>query len=118
MAGRVGAELLDLPFPDTTVHIFVPIVVIDELDRLKEHAPTRWRAGYTRAVIDRIFKVANAPAVLRPAEADRSRGQVVMELVFDPPGHVRLPIAEATTLDSVPGQRAAAVRRRRRRRTS
>ena len=39
--------------------MLVPIVIVDELDRLKESKDkdkrARWRAGYTLAVLDRLF---------------------------------------------------------------
>ena len=37
--------------------MLVPIVIVDELDRLKESKDkwVRWRAGYTLAVLDRLF---------------------------------------------------------------
>jgi PIN domain len=44
--------------PHTDFVVLVPMVVVDELDRLKEtkDKQTRLRAGYTLAVLDRLFK--------------------------------------------------------------
>ncbi|WJV46200.1 PIN domain-containing protein [Streptomyces flavofungini] len=92
------AELLGVQ--DRSIHLIVPMVVVDELDQLKEsktpHA--RWRAGYTLAVLDRIFQQDTQQAVLRKPDAEVQRttgvrrGEVTVQLLFDPPGHVRLPI--------------------------
>ena len=41
---------------DEPIHWFFPIIILDELDRLKEskQQPTRWRSGYTLAVLERV----------------------------------------------------------------
>lgn len=78
------------------IHIVVPIVVVDELDQLKRSKDrvVRWRACYTLAVLDRVFTRTTGPARLR-AETLSALGssvpisQITMELLFDPPGHVR-----------------------------
>jgi predicted ribonuclease YlaK len=89
------------------IHILVPIVVVDELDGLKQrgqkHVP--WRASYTLAVLDRVL--ANTTRAARLREEDFSalktggipRGEISMELLFDPPGHVRLPINDDEIID-------------------
>jgi rRNA-processing protein FCF1 len=78
--------------------VLVPIVIVDELDRLKESKDkvVRWRAGYTLAVLDRVFADGAGRARLRPGDVvpgpdGLTRSEVTIELVFDPPGHVRLP---------------------------
>ena len=85
----------------------MPIVVVDELDRLKQagdqHA--RWRAGHTLAVLDTALHNGTGPARLR--EADFSaldtggipRGEITVEIVLDPPGHERLPINDDEIVD-------------------
>jgi len=83
------------------------MVVVDELDRLKEikDRHVRWRAGYTLAVLDRLFQTSTAPArlhaagTLPPGPHGRVRDEVVVELLFDPPGHVRLPINDDEIVD-------------------
>lgn len=66
--------------------------VVDELDALKR------RAGYTLAVFDRLFARTTRPVRLREeglfaADAKGMEiGEVTVEMLFDPPGHVRLPI--------------------------
>lgn len=68
---------------ESEVRVLVPVVVVDELDRLKESKDrqTRWRARYTLAVLDRLFP--DGPGTGAAAEggcragagrADRQRG--------------------------------------------
>ena len=54
------------------VTVLVPIVIVDELDRLKESTKgtVRWRAGYTLGVLDRVFAKSTGP---RAASGRRSR---------------------------------------------
>jgi len=89
------------------IHVLVPIVVVDELDGLKKSKTSheRWRAGYTLAVLDRVFASSTAAARLRAEDFSAldsggiPRGEVTIELVFDPPGHVRLPINDDEIID-------------------
>jgi rRNA-processing protein FCF1 len=91
------------------VHLLVPIVVVDELDSLKKSKDTheRWRASYTLAVLDRVFANSTEAAQLTPEDfsvlgsGGIPRGEVTIELVFDPPGHVRLPINDDEIIDRV-----------------
>jgi len=89
------------------VRVLVPIVIVDELDGLKKSRTSqdRGRARYTLAVIDRLF--ANPGRAGQLAAEDFSalgtggipRGAVTMELVFDSPGHIRLPINDDEIID-------------------
>ncbi len=109
-------ELVDLAevlnFHDGPIHLLVPMVVVDELDRLKEIKDklARWRSSYTLAVLDRLFQDGADAARLRDADPEvqrakgTRRGEVNVEILFDPPGHVRLPIADDEIVD-----RAAAI---------
>lgn len=74
------------------VHALVPLVVVDELDRLKDSGKshTRWRAGYTLAVIDRLFWRPDFRPVLYERPVDFHPEAATMELLMDPPGHRRL----------------------------
>jgi rRNA-processing protein FCF1 len=89
------------------IHVLVPIIVVDELDGLKQSKDrtTRWWAGYTLAVLDRLFERRTGQVVLRQANFLEARsgavlrGEVSIELVFDPPGHVRLPINDDEIVD-------------------
>lgn len=105
-------ELADLPavvgVTDDSTHLIVPMVVVDELDRLKESkAPkVRWRAAYTLAVLDRLFQ-GGAPnqAVLREPDpvflhtTGIRRGEVTVQILQDPPRHRRLSIADDEIVD-------------------
>ncbi len=107
-----------IPVREQPIHVLVPIVVVDELDRLKDNNDkhVRWRAGYTLAVLDRVCGQVSGPARLR--EADFStldyggipRGEVTIEIVTDPAHHLRLPInddeiiARAKSFEPLAGQ--------------
>lgn len=87
------------------VHVLVPMAVVDELDSLKEskNKHARWRAGYSLAVLDRLLQEAS-PGILRPADMHEGsdgppRGAVTVEVLFDPPGHTRLPISDDEIID-------------------
>jgi predicted ribonuclease YlaK len=100
------------------VRLLVPIVVVDELDGLKNRASkahARYRAGYTLAVLDRLLANGVGPAVLRPAEPPSSsdrppRSEFSTEIVLDPPGHVRLPINDDDLIDRTLATQALAGR--------
>jgi hypothetical protein len=102
------------------VHLLVPILVVDELDGLKRSSDrqVRWRAGYTLAVIDRLLPHPSQPAVLRAADFSSldnrtggiPRGEVRLEIVFDPPGHSRLPISDDEIIDRTVAVQALAGR--------
>lgn len=63
----------------------------------------RGRARQALAIIDRLFDYStDLPTKVRPR--DHTGGGVTVDLVFDPPGHVRLPIADDEIVD-----RAAAI---------
>jgi len=95
------APLLDMAWWDKPIRILVPVIVMDELDGLKrsKDRDVRWRAGYTLAVLDRVFAKTTGPAQLRPPNSDSPRGAVVMESIFDPPGHVQLPVNDDEIID-------------------
>ena len=101
-------KLRDLDFasllqgwPDKTVRVLVPIIVLDELDGLKRRgeAFVRWRAGYTLAVMEEVFANPRVPGLLREPAPDGTRGGVILDLLFDPPSHVRLPISDDEIVD-------------------
>ncbi|MFE1130130.1 PIN domain-containing protein [Streptomyces albidoflavus] len=104
-------EVLELPAGED-VHVLFPIVVVDELDRLKESGSRhpRWRAGHTLGRLDEVI-TSGTTGVLRPrAVGDRVAGQITVEIVMDAPGHVRQPNADdeiierAATVQSVAGR--------------
>lgn len=87
------------------LHLLFPIVVLDELDKLKESGKqrARWRAGYTLSVLDRVLDGRPVGTLRRETAA---AGAITMEVVLDPPGHVRLPIEDDEIVD-----RAVAIQR-------
>jgi hypothetical protein len=98
-AGMLGAR-------EAQIRLVLPILVLDELDALKQagRSHVRWRAGYTLAKLDTILNAAGN-GILH--EGDYSpldhggipRGPVTVEILFDPPGHVRLPINDDELID-------------------
>jgi hypothetical protein len=95
---------------DEAIHLLVPIVVVDELDGLKNRGPSpwvKWRAGSTLAYFDKIFQDGRGPARLRARDfpaldsGATPRGEVTAEIVFDPPRHVRLPIVDDEIIDRI-----------------
>lgn len=95
------ASMMSLIWIDKSVRIVVPLIVMDELDALKEikDRDVRWRAGYTLAVFDRLFAESAGTALLRRPDQGAGRGAVTMEPFFDPPSHVRLPINDDEIID-------------------
>jgi len=101
------------------IRVLVPIIVVDELDGLKrvKDRDLRWRAGYTLGVLDRVLVSPLEAAVLRPPgsslpnSADPSAREITIELVFDPPGHVRLPINDDEIIDRTLAIEALAARK-------
>jgi PIN domain len=88
-------------FPDKRFHLLVPMVVIDELDGIKNKGQDlkRWRAAYTVGVLERIFSPGQrTPGLLREGHYG-VRGAIDMEILYDPPGHIRLPINDDEIID-------------------
>lgn len=88
------------------IELVVPMAVVDELDDLKQSRDKhlRLRSMYTLAVIDRV---AGTSGVGRLRESDPSamqsggipRGEIWIDVLFDLPGHVRLPITDDEIVD-------------------
>lgn len=96
------------------IHLLFPIVVVDELDRLKETGGghPRWRAGHTLGRLDEAI-TSGTNGILRarrPGEGQSMIGQITTEIVLDQPGHIRLPIADdeiverAATIQAIAGR--------------
>lgn len=89
------------------IHLILPIVVVDELDGLKQagQPQARWRAVYTLAVLDRVLRDGTGPARLRDEDYSAidnggiPRGEITVEIFLDPPGHRRLPINDDEIVD-------------------
>jgi hypothetical protein len=74
------------------VHIILPMVVVEELDRAKlGRDEFRGRAQLTLARLDALF--AN------PTDIVQLGPKATVELLFDPPGHVRIADADSEIID-------------------
>lgn len=89
------------------IHLLFPMVVVDELDGLKQskERERRWRAAYTLAVLERHLASGLTSAVIKEADytpldsGGIPSGEVSVEILYDPPGHVRLPINDDEIVD-------------------
>jgi hypothetical protein len=94
-------KVLGLP-SGAHIRLLFPITVVDELDALKEagkHRP-RWRAGHTLGLLDGTLNGSLSGTWHRSRlTQDEVRGQISLEIVLDPPGHVRLPLADDEIID-------------------
>lgn len=101
----------DLGWRDSPVQIVIPMIVLDELDELKEHNKehTRGRARRTlkwlseRLASSQSFHIRSGSIAEGP-DGMTVRGDVYLDVLLDGPGHVRLPIADDEIVD-----RAAAI---------
>ncbi|MFG2961605.1 PIN domain-containing protein [Streptomyces sp. NPDC048291] len=96
-------KVLGLPSGEH-IRLLFPMVVVDELDALKEAGkqPARWRASYTLSLLDRTLSGSTFGILHRQelvSQEGEVRGEVNMEIVLDPRGHVRLPIADDEIID-------------------
>ncbi|MER7982651.1 PIN domain-containing protein [Streptomyces sp. NPDC095817] len=86
------------------IHLLFPIVVVDELDNLKDSGKqrARWRAAHTLGLLDGVLN-GGTEGVLHAGtytpQNGETCGKVTLEIVLDPPGHVRLPIADDEIVD-------------------
>jgi hypothetical protein len=94
--------------PGSMTHVLVPMLVVDELDRLKRDNQARSRARTALKMLDEVFKRVskeNSMGLLRrednttKPEGSLGLGRITMELLFDPPDHVRLPDNDAEIID-------------------
>jgi PIN domain len=95
------------------IHLLFPIVVVDELDRLKESSGSaRWRAGHTLGRLDEAItaRTYGTPHRGRPGEGRSMIGEVTVEIVLDQPGHTRLPIADDEIIERAVTIQAIAAR--------
>jgi hypothetical protein len=85
------------------IRLLIPIAVVAELDDLKEvRTAVRHRALVSLAVLDRVIRGSPQdphtlrPPELRPVSGEYSAptGDLTVEVLFDPPGHARLPIVD------------------------
>ncbi|MFI5649882.1 PIN domain-containing protein [Streptomyces anulatus] len=107
------SKLLDWNFSsllgirEERVHLLFPMVVVDELDNLKQskERDRRWRAAYTLAVLEKHLTRGTDFAVIKAADYSGldsggvPHGRVSVEILFDPPAHSRLPINDDEIID-------------------
>lgn len=94
---------------DQPIRLVLPMVVLDELDHLKQSRDPhiRWRARHTLSVIDNALGNSDrgelVPAdfsSLKSGSGSIPRGQVTIEVLLEPRGHRRLPIADDEIIDT------------------
>ncbi|MEV7990327.1 PIN domain-containing protein [Micromonospora sp. NPDC085948] len=83
------------------LRVVVPMVVVDELDRLKRtgDGKARARARYGVAYIDRMYRTGG---LIRPADLsndETARGMLKLDVLFDSPGHIRQSRADDEIID-------------------
>jgi hypothetical protein len=101
-----GMDIATLVGAREDINLLVPIVVVDELDGLKQNnnKHVRWRAGHAIGLLNAIL--SNPPTgILRAADlsglksGELFRGEIRVELILDSPGHIRLPINDDEIID-------------------
>jgi hypothetical protein len=78
------------------VHVVMPMVFVDELDRLKRHHEVKGRARATLHAIDRWIDTPDAVASIRPPSAKRA---FTFELLVEELGHTRMARADDEIID-------------------
>ncbi|MER6563447.1 PIN domain-containing protein [Streptomyces sp. NPDC001027] len=86
------------------VRLLFPIVVVDELDDLKDASKhrARWRAAHTLGRLDEVLDGHTHGFLNEGAHTPQdgeTRDRVTVEIVLDPPGHVRLDRADDEIID-------------------
>ena len=76
------------------------MIILDGLDGLKQRATTQPRNGapLTRSASSTTSSPGHE-GILRQPAADHTRGGVILDLLFDPPRHGRLPINDDEIID-------------------
>lgn len=85
-----------------TVRLLIPLVVIDELDKLKQHTNQKTRTG-ARVMLKLIHGLIGNRPESRPVlqEATQTSGRVTIEVLMESPEHIRLPRADDELIDVV-----------------
>lgn len=89
-------------YPSTgdEIRIVVPLLVIDELDGLSHRADKRAKvSGVTKYLYGFLGDQPGVTQDVRPKAA--GRGEVTMQLLFDPLGHTRLPNSDDELVERV-----------------
>jgi hypothetical protein len=106
-------SLLDVRI-DVGIDLVLPILVVDELDNLKDRGGEKARtpARALLKIFEETFGDATSRKILRKSDTidvgtgTATRGEVRLDLLLDPHGHARLPNADDEIID-----RAASVQR-------
>jgi hypothetical protein len=102
------AQLTAAVTPGWAMHVLVPLLVVDELDRLKRNDQARTRARAALKMLNDVFARVSEDhtiSLLRKADdtpgpdGSLGLGPMTMELLFDPPDHERLPDPDAEIVD-------------------
>jgi hypothetical protein len=94
------AQLTAATTPGWKMHVLVPLLVVDELDRLKRDNRVRSRARTALKTLNMVFAhVSEDQPIGRLREDAPDLGPVTMELLSDPPDHERLPDPDAEIVD-------------------
>lgn len=107
-------DLTPIGLESASVHLLLPMVVIDELDRLKERAPEfahKRRSWSALTYLDKILTTPTDVVFLRQVDEAAGFGPVTLEVLFDPPGHVRMPNEDDEIVDRGAAVQALADRR-------
>lgn len=87
----------DIDCSDSPVHLIIPLVVLDEIDKAKDRGQgeAKTNARTTIRLLDTLFQNPTDIAIIRPdgyspLDASVSRGAFTAEFLPDPPGHTRL----------------------------
>lgn len=88
--------------PSIDLHLLAPMLVVEELDGRKLQGNTLWRASHSLAYLDKTLPSPTGRGVLRTPSSERS-GKVIVEFLFDPPGHTRLPVNDDEIIDRLRG---------------
>lgn len=85
------------------VRLIVPMIVIDELDRLKDRGqgPAKTRARHTLRKIDELTKGGKPTRPVTIRQRDQTGGAVTLEVFIDDLAHERLPHADSELIDRV-----------------
>lgn len=101
LTGADLAGLTAVTTPGWAMHVLVPLLVVDELDRLKRDNQARSRARTALTTLDEVFGNVSDERPMGRLRDDGSSGlgPVTMELLLDPPDHERLPDNDAEIVD-------------------
>jgi rRNA-processing protein FCF1 len=79
------------------LHVVIPMQIVDELDNLKQRAPTadaKTQARKTMAKMSELFADSSQSPTRRLHPPTDDHGSVTLEVLADPIGHERLSIAD------------------------